>query len=191
MPRFAPGDEVILTGWGVGERHWGGLAEQARVKAAWLLPRPAGLSLRQTMVIGTAGFTAMLAVLALEAQGVTPDRGEIVVTGAAGGVGSIAIPLLASRGFQVVASTGREELKGYLNELGAARGHRPAQLRGGLQGAARFGALGRRHRQRGWRHAREPAQGHAVSRRRRRLRPRRQRQRSTAPCSRSSCAASS
>ncbi len=117
---FAPGDEVILTGWGVGERHWGGLAEQARVKADWLLPRPAGLSLRQTMAIGTAGFTAMMAVMALEAQGVTPDRGEIVVTGAAGGVGSIAIPLLASRGYHVVASTGREELKGYLTELGAA-----------------------------------------------------------------------
>jgi acrylyl-CoA reductase (NADPH) len=117
---FAPGDEVILTGWGVGERHWGGLAERARVKAAWLLPRPAGLSLRQSMAIGTAGFTAMLAVMALEAQGVTPERGEIVVTGAAGGVGSIAIPLLAARGFKVVASTGRQELTGYLKELGAA-----------------------------------------------------------------------
>ena len=116
---FAPGSEVILTGWGVGERHWGGLAEKARLKSEWLLPRPVGLSLRQAMAIGTAGFTAMLAVMALEAQGVTPERGEIVVTGAAGGLGSIAIPLLAERGFRVVASTGRLELTEYLKGLGA------------------------------------------------------------------------
>ena len=95
--RFKPGDDVLLTGWGVGERHWGGLAEKARVKADWLLPLPAGLSLEQAMAVGTAGFTAMLAVLALEEQGVTPERGEVVVTGAAGGVGSVAIPLLARR----------------------------------------------------------------------------------------------
>lgn len=119
-PTFKAGDEVLLTGWGVGERHWGGLAERARVKADWLLPRPTGLSLQQTMAIGTAGFTAMLAVLALEEQGITPERGEIVVTGAAGGVGSIAIPLLAKRGFKVVASSGRPELAGYLRELGAS-----------------------------------------------------------------------
>jgi acrylyl-CoA reductase (NADPH) len=118
--RFKAGDEVLLTGWGVGERHWGGLAERARVKAEWLLPRPEGLSLQQTMAIGTAGFTAMLAVLALEEQGITPDRGEIVVTGAAGGVGSVAVPLLARRGFKVVASSGRPELAGYLRELGAS-----------------------------------------------------------------------
>jgi acrylyl-CoA reductase (NADPH) len=117
---FRPGDEVLLTGWGVGERHWGGLAEKARVKADWLLLRPEGLSAKQTMAIGTAGFTAMLSVLALEEQGVTPERGEILVTGAAGGVGSIAIPLLARRGFKVVASSGRRELEGYLKELGAA-----------------------------------------------------------------------
>jgi acrylyl-CoA reductase (NADPH) len=120
-PCFKPGDEVILTGWGVGERHWGGLAQKTRVKADWLLLRPEGLSLEQTMAIGTAGFTAMLCVLALEEQGITPERGEVVVTGAAGGVGSVAIPLLAKRGFRVVASTGRaEELGDYLRELGAA-----------------------------------------------------------------------
>jgi acrylyl-CoA reductase (NADPH) len=119
-PCFKPGDEVILTGWGVGERHWGGLARKARVKGDWLLLRPEGLTLEQCMAIGTAGFTAMLCVMALEEQGVTPERGEIVVTGAAGGVGSVAIPLLARRGFKVVASTGRQELAGYLESLGAA-----------------------------------------------------------------------
>jgi acrylyl-CoA reductase (NADPH) len=119
-PCYKPGDEVLLTGWGVGERHWGGLAQKARVKAEWLVPRPQGLSLQQTMAIGTAGFTAMLCVQALEEQGITPERGEVVVTGAAGGVGSIAIPLLARRGFKVVASTGRTELESYLKELGAA-----------------------------------------------------------------------
>ena len=117
--RFAPGDAVILTGWGVGERHWGGLAQKARVKADWLLPLPDGLSLEQAMAVGTAGFTAMLAVLALEEQGVTPERGERVVTGAAGGVGSVAIPLLARAGYRVVASSGRAELADYLKELGA------------------------------------------------------------------------
>jgi acrylyl-CoA reductase (NADPH) len=120
-PRFKSGDEVCLTGWGVGERHWGGLAGKARLKADWLLPRPEGLSLRQTMAIGTAGFTAMLCVLALEEQGITPERGEVVVTGAAGGVGSVAIPLLARAGFKVVASSGRPELAGYLKELGATQ----------------------------------------------------------------------
>lgn len=119
-PRFKPGDEVILTGWGVGERHWGGLAGKARVKADWLLHRPEGLSLRQAMAVGTAGFTAMLCVLALEEQGVKPGDGEVAVTGAAGGVGSVAIPLLAKAGFRVVASTGRSQLAGYLKELGAA-----------------------------------------------------------------------
>ena len=120
-PRFAPGQEVLLTGWGVGERHWGGLAQRARVQADWLLPRPEGLSLAQTMAIGTAGFTAMLSVLALEEQGVRPADGEVVVTGAAGGVGSIAVPLLKRAGFAVVASTGRMELADYLTGLGAAR----------------------------------------------------------------------
>ena len=120
-PRFSAGQEVILTGWGVGERHWGGLAERARVKADWLLPKPDGLSLAQCMAIGTAGFTAMLSVLALEEQGVRPGDGEVVVTGAAGGVGSVAIPLLHRAGFAVVASTGRMALSDYLSGLGAQR----------------------------------------------------------------------
>lgn len=118
--RFRPGDEVLLTGWGVGERHWGGLATKARVKGDWLLHRPEALSLEQTMAVGTAGFTAMLAVLALEEQGLKPERGEIVVTGAAGGVGSVATHLLARAGFKVVASSGRPELADYLKRLGAA-----------------------------------------------------------------------
>lgn len=119
--RFSPGQEVILTGWGVGERHWGGLAERARVKADWLLPKPDGLSLAQCMAIGTAGFTAMLSVLALEEQGVRAGDGEVVVTGAAGGVGSVAIPLLHRAGFAAVASTGRMALADYLSGLGAQR----------------------------------------------------------------------
>ena len=120
-PRFAPGQAVLLTGWGVGERHWGGLAQRARVKADWLLPLPKGISMAQAMAIGTAGFTAMLCVMALEEQGVRPERGEIVVTGAAGGVGSMAIPLLKRAGFAVVASSGRPELADYLTGLGAAK----------------------------------------------------------------------
>jgi acrylyl-CoA reductase (NADPH) len=120
-PRFAPGQPVLLTGWGVGERHWGGLAQRARVKADWLVPLPDGLTPAQTMAIGTAGFTAMLSVLALEEQGVRPASGEIVVTGAAGGVGSVAIPLLKRAGFSVVASSGRAELADYLMGLGADR----------------------------------------------------------------------
>jgi acrylyl-CoA reductase (NADPH) len=119
-PRFAPGDRVVLTGWGVGERHWGGLAELARVRADWLVRLPEGLDTRHAMSIGTAGFTAMLSVMALEEQGVKPDAGDIVVSGAAGGVGSIATALLARRGYRVVASTGRPELGGWLRELGAA-----------------------------------------------------------------------
>jgi acrylyl-CoA reductase (NADPH) len=120
-PRFAPGQAVLLTGWGMGERHWGGLSQRARVKADWLLPLPHGLTMAQTMAIGTAGFTAMLCVLALEEQGLRPERGEIVVTGAAGGVGSMAIPLLKRAGFAVVASSGRPELADYLTALGAVR----------------------------------------------------------------------
>lgn len=118
-PAYKPGDEVVLTGWGVGERHWGGLAQKARVKGDWLVPLPQGLSAKQAMAIGTAGFTAMLAVVALEEQGVTPEKGEVVVTGAAGGVGSVAVHLLARRGFKVVASSGRTELEDYLKGLGA------------------------------------------------------------------------
>ena len=119
-PDFKPGDPVILTGWRVGEVHWGGYAEQARVRAEWLVRRPEGLSARQTMAIGTAGFTAMLAVIALERHGLKPDAGEVLVTGAAGGVGSVAVSLLAALGYRVAASTGRPELRDYLQGLGAA-----------------------------------------------------------------------
>ena len=119
-PEFRPGDKVILTGWRVGELHWGGYAERARVKADWLVHRPAGLGARQAMAIGTAGFTAMLATIALEHHGLKPEGGEVLVTGAAGGVGSIAVALLASLGHRVVAATGRPELRDYLTGLGAA-----------------------------------------------------------------------
>ena len=117
---FKVGDKVILNGWGVGEKHWGGLSGQARVSGDWLIPQPAGMTARQAMVIGTAGYTAMLCVLALEEHGVTPDSGEIVVTGAAGGVGSIATMLLAAKGFQFAAVTGRASEADYLKSLGAA-----------------------------------------------------------------------
>lgn len=117
--RFAPGDQVILTGWGVGERHWGGMAEKARVKADWLVPLPEGMSERTSMLIGTAGLTAMLCVLALEQGGVTPEQGPVLVTGASGGVGSVAVALLAKQGFDVVAATGRTSEEAYLRKLGA------------------------------------------------------------------------
>ncbi len=117
---FKAGDKVILNGWGVGEKHWGGLSGLARVSGDWLIPQPAGMTARQAMVIGTAGYTAMLCVLALEEHGVTPDSGEIVVTGAAGGVGSVATMLLAAKGFQVAAVTGRASEADYLKSLGAA-----------------------------------------------------------------------
>jgi acrylyl-CoA reductase (NADPH) len=118
--RYAAGDEVVLTGWRVGEMHWGGYAEKARVKADWLVPKPEGLTLRQTMAIGTAGFTSMLAVMALEDQGINPDSGEVLVTGGAGGVGSVAVAILAKLGYRVAASTGRVETYDYLRKLGAA-----------------------------------------------------------------------
>jgi len=119
-PDWKPGDDVILTGWRVGEWHWGGYAQKARVKAGWLVPLPKGLSLKQAMAVGTAGFTAMLAVMALEKHGLTPDSGEILVTGASGGVGSVATALLAKAGFKVAAVTGRPEQEAYLKDLGAA-----------------------------------------------------------------------
>ncbi|TGB65383.1 MULTISPECIES: MDR family oxidoreductase [unclassified Escherichia] len=120
-PRFHAGQEVLLTGWGVGENHWGGLAEQARVKGDWLVAMPQGLDARKAMIIGTAGFTAMLCVLALEDAGIRPQDGEIVVTGASGGVGSTAVALLHKLGYQVVAVSGRESTHGYLKSLGASR----------------------------------------------------------------------
>ena len=119
--RYAPGDEVVLTGWRVGEAHWGGHAELARVRGDWLVPLPEGLSPRQSMAVGTAGLTAMLAVMALEDHGLAPGEGEVLVTGAAGGVGSVATAILAAKGYRVAAVTGRPETEGYLTELGAAR----------------------------------------------------------------------
>jgi acrylyl-CoA reductase (NADPH) len=120
-PRYKAGDRVILTGWRVGEIWWGGYAEKARVKADWLVPAPQGLSTRQAMAVGTAGLTAMLAVMALEDHGLTAGQGPVLVTGAAGGVGSVATALLASLGYEVAAVTGRPETEGYLRDLGAAR----------------------------------------------------------------------
>ena len=118
--RFAPGDGVILTGWAVGERYWGGYSQRQRVKADWLVARPAGLSSLQAMGIGTAGLTSMMCVLGLEDGGVAPADGPIVVTGAAGGVGSVAIALLAHLGYEVTAVTGRPEEHDYLRSLGAS-----------------------------------------------------------------------
>lgn len=119
-PDWKAGDAFILNGWGVGETHMGCLAGRAKLKGDWLIPRPAGMSARTAMSIGTAGYTAMLCVMALTEQGVTPDSGEILVTGASGGVGSVAIAILAARGYKVVASTGRLEEAAYLQSLGAA-----------------------------------------------------------------------
>ena len=117
---YKPGDRVVLNGWGVGEKHWGGLSKRAQVKGDWLVPLPDGISMRQAMAIGTAGYTAMLCVIALEEAGLTPDMGEVVVTGASGGVGSVATTLLAAKGYRVAAVTGRLNEAGYLKDLGAA-----------------------------------------------------------------------
>jgi acrylyl-CoA reductase (NADPH) len=119
-PSWKPGDKVILNGWGLGETHLGAYAEKARVKGDWLVRLPPSMSARDAMAVGTAGYTAMLCVLALERSGITPARGGILVTGAAGGVGSVAIALLAKLGYQVIASTGRPAEADYLKRLGAA-----------------------------------------------------------------------
>ena len=119
-PAYRPGDKVVLTGWRVGEIHWGGHAQKAAVNGDYLVPLPSPLTTRQAMAIGTAGFTAMLAVMSLEAHGLTPEGGEVLVTGGAGGVGSVATAILAKRGYRVVASTGRSEMRAYLEGLGAA-----------------------------------------------------------------------
>ena len=119
-PKWKPGDQVILNGWGVGETHLGAYAEKARVKGDWLVRRPAGISTRDAMAIGTAGYTAMLAVMALERAGINPSRGPVIVTGAAGGVGSVAVVLLAKLGYAVAVSTGRPEEAAYLKGLGAS-----------------------------------------------------------------------
>ena len=126
----AVGDEVVLNGWGVGETHWGGYAQLARVPGEWLVPLPSAFSPAQAMAIGTAGYTAMLCVLALERQGVTPSDSPVLVTGAAGGVGSIAVALLAKAGFEVIASTGRPEEAEYLRRLGAGEIIDRAELSG-------------------------------------------------------------
>ncbi|AML52568.1 acryloyl-CoA reductase [Falsihalocynthiibacter arcticus] len=119
--RYKAGDKVVLTGWRVGEAHWGGYAQKARVKADWLVPLPEGLTPRTAMAVGTAGFTAMLAVMALEDHGLTPEKGTVLVTGAAGGVGSVATAILANLGYQVAAVTGRPETADYLKSLGATQ----------------------------------------------------------------------
>ncbi|MEM8876365.1 MAG: oxidoreductase [Pseudomonadota bacterium] len=120
-PRFKPGDKVIVTGWRVGEMHWGGYAQKARMKADWIVPLPDGLSEKQAMAVGTAGFTAMIAVMALEDHGLKPGGKPVIVTGAAGGVGSVATAILSKLGYEVAAVTGRPETEAYLRELGATQ----------------------------------------------------------------------
>lgn len=117
---FSPGDKVLVNGYGLSESHWGGYSQKARVKSDWLVKLPDAFTAQQAMAIGTAGYTAMLCVLALEKHGVTPDKGAVVVTGAAGGVGSVAVAVLAKLGYEVVASTGRPETQAYLADLGAS-----------------------------------------------------------------------
>ncbi|MBL3703328.1 acryloyl-CoA reductase [Sulfitobacter sp. BDSS02] len=119
--RYKPGDKVVLTGWRVGEAHWGGYAQKARVKADWLVPLPEGLDTKQAMAVGTAGFTAMLAVMALENHGLEPGHGPVLVTGAAGGVGSVATAILGNLGYEVAGVTGRPETADYLKSLGATQ----------------------------------------------------------------------
>ena len=119
-PEFKPGQEVILNGWGVGETHMGAYSQVARVKSDWLIHMPEGLNAKQCMGIGTAGYTSMLCVMALEKAGLTPDKGPVLVTGAAGGVGSVAIAILSKLGYHVIASTGRSSEESYLKGLGAA-----------------------------------------------------------------------
>jgi acrylyl-CoA reductase (NADPH) len=128
--QFKPGDAVVLNGFGLGETHLGGYAEVARVKGDWLVPLPKGMSAKEAMEIGTAGYTAMLSVMALERHGIKPDRGPVVVTGAAGGVGSVAIAILAKQGFHIIASTGRAGESDYLKSLGAAEIIDRAELSG-------------------------------------------------------------
>ena len=120
-PRYKAGDKVVLTGWRVGEAHWGGYSQKARVKADWLVPLPQGLDAKQAMAVGTAGFTAMLSVMALEDHGLKPGNGPVLVTGAAGGVGSVATAILANLGYEVAAVTGRPETEDYLKSLGATQ----------------------------------------------------------------------
>lgn len=120
-PELQPGVRVLVTGWGIGEKHWGGYSQRARVRSEWVVPIPGSLGTREAMIIGTAGFTSALAVMALEEHGAVPGEGEVVVSGATGGVGSIAVALLARRGFSVVASTGSGDKHDFLRRLGASR----------------------------------------------------------------------
>ena len=136
-PDWNAGDKVVLNGWGVGETHHGAYAARARVKGDWLVPLPDGMSVREAMAVGTAGYTAMLCILALERHGIDPARGPVVVTGAAGGVGSVAVAVLSRLGYQVVASTGREAEHGYLKDLGAAEIIDRAELSGPAKPLAR------------------------------------------------------
>ena len=169
-PEFKPGDPVILTGWRVGELHWGGYAERARVKADWLVHRPAGLSAKQAMAIGTAGFTAMLALIALERHGLKPDLGEVLVTGASGGVGGVAVSLLVGarlpgRRLDRAAGTARLSRKPRRR-----RTDRPRRARREADPPARPRALGRRDRRGRRQHAGDDPDAAQISRRRRRLR---------------------
>ncbi len=142
-PQFKPGDKVALTGWGVGERHWGGFAQFARVKAEWLVPLHAEINLQQAMAIGTAGVTAMLSIVALEEHGMQTDGHEILVTGASGGVGSMAVAILARLGYTVVAETGKADMADYLKSLGAHEILDRAALapEGSPLGSARWGGV--------------------------------------------------
>ena len=169
---WKPGDKVILNGWGTGETHLGALAQKSRVKGQWLVRLPQGMSERDAMAIGTAGYTAMLAVMALERHGLTPAGGPILVTGAAGGVGSVAVALLAKLGFPVIASTGRPEEESYLKALGASEIIARAELAGSAA-AADQGAMGRRDRLGRFHDARQRFVDDEIWRRGRRLRPRR------------------
>lgn len=127
-PRFRAGDQVLLNGWGVGESHWGGLAQKARVQGDWLIHLPQAFTPRQAMAIGTAGYTAMLCLIALERNGLRPGQGEVLVTGASGGVGSFAVSLLARLGYSVIAATGRPQEADYLRQLGASQVIERAEL---------------------------------------------------------------
>jgi acrylyl-CoA reductase (NADPH) len=139
---YHPGDRVLLTGWGVGERHWGGFAQMARLKSEWLVPVPESLSLEEAMGLGTGGFTAMLCLMALEERGLKPDAREVLVTGAGGGVGGMAVALLGNLGYNVVGATRRQEIHGYLKELGARGIVDTSELTqpGGPLGSARWAA---------------------------------------------------
>jgi len=119
-PDYSAGDKVVLTGWSVGEKYWGGYSQRQRVQSKWLVPLPAGLDSRLAMAIGTAGFTSMLCVMTLEEAGITPDKGTVLVTGASGGVGSVAVAILAKLGYTVAAVSGRSDSENYLRQLGAA-----------------------------------------------------------------------